>query len=307
MAFRPNQVTSSSSAPSSKGQNPFYDDLNEDVDDYTFLAHPQQGSSGYLLGNGQNGSTGPSNQAYLERRQQLLEERRKIEERTLESSKISLGLLYESEKVGLSTAEELVNQGEKLVNVEKNLDTINNTMRVSQKHLNSMKSIFGGIKNYFSRGPEAPPPALPSSRSSSGISTKSTGYSPSNLQSTIDRIQAESGTRSAENHPALAARGLDTSGFRFDDEDDYSKERNHGAQGQGHSGHASRSAVIDKQLNANLGELDMGLGRLKGLALGLGTEIDSQNELLDHVTTKAERAQDTIGYQNRQMRQILKK
>lgn len=82
-----------------KSSNPFFDD-DDEVDDYEFLNHPQQGHSGYMLGNSDQ------QRSELEiKRMQLLEEKRKIEERTLQSTNNSLGLIDESEKVGILTAE----------------------------------------------------------------------------------------------------------------------------------------------------------------------------------------------------------
>ena len=46
---------------------------------------------------------------------------------------------------------------------------------------------------------------------------------------------------------------------------------------------------------------------LKGLARGLGEEIISQNELVDNIMYKAEKADFTIGKQNKDMDRILKK
>jgi len=123
------------------------------------------------------------------------------------------------------------------------------------------------------------------------------------------RISTESARISSDNHPALANRGIDkvdkvdTSGFRFDDDEDQPKTAGRlPSTGAGH-----RSRDIDRQLDENLGELGLGLSRLKGLALGLGEEIEQQNEIIEKITTKAERSEDTIQYQNRQMRNILKK
>lgn len=84
-----------------KSSNPFLDD-DDVVDDFEFLNHPQQGQSGYMLGN-----TNKSQEAneWEIKRMQLLAERRRIEERTLQSTNNSLGLLHESEQVGVLTAE----------------------------------------------------------------------------------------------------------------------------------------------------------------------------------------------------------
>ena len=85
-----------------------------------------------------------------------MEKRREIEERTLDSSQRSLGLLHESEKVGMATAEELARQKEQLRGTEQRLDDINSTLKQSERHLQGIKGIFGGLRNYFSgKGPAA--------------------------------------------------------------------------------------------------------------------------------------------------------
>ena len=47
---------------------------------------------------------------------------------------------------------ELVRQGEKLNNVDSQLDTINDNLNATQKHINQIKSVFGGLKNRFFPG-----------------------------------------------------------------------------------------------------------------------------------------------------------
>ena len=269
-------------------KNPFNDE-SEDIDDATFLRNPRHGSSGYLLANNQNDLNDWEN-----KRQQLLAERRAIEERTLQSSKVSLGLVYETEKTGIETAEELVRQREQLNNVEEKLDSMNSIMRVSQKHLTSMKSIFGGFKNYFGRTGETN--ATPNRNQNNSISSRPGIQSDSPLSNAIDSLRNDSNANSARNHPVLAQRGIDTNGFRFEDDSDPKPQTNY----------KSRSRQIDQQLDQNLSELDLGLGRLKNLAIGLGSEIEDQNQTLDRITGKAERAEDTLQHQNRQMKRILK-
>jgi synaptosomal-associated protein 29 len=68
-----------------------------------------------------------------------------------------------------------------------------------------------------------------------------------------------------------------------------------------------QSQRMENQLDDNLADLQMGLGRLKNLALGLGQEISDQNEYLDKITTKSERVDDTIKIQNKQMQKHLKR
>ncbi|KAI1285233.1 Synaptosomal-associated protein 29 [Halotydeus destructor] len=257
------------------GRNPYLED--DDVDDLAFVSHPPQGSGGYMLGN-----KAAVNNDYAQKRQQLLEERQKIEERTLQSSRAALSLVYDSEKIGIATAEELTRQREKLDNIDTNLDSMNSTMRNTQKHLTSMKSWFGGI---FSKSDAASKPGP-------GINTRPVSFS-SNLSQTVETLAKDPNRRSSEAVPQ--SRGIQP-GFTFDDE-----------KPQRSNNHVQTSRDIDQQLSSNLGELDLGIGRLKSLALGLGQEIDDQSQLIDGITAKAERGEDTLQYQNRQMRQILKK
>ena len=46
---------------------------------------------------------------------------------------------------------ELVAQGEKLDRINEGLDDVNNTLIATQKDLNKVKSVFGGLKNKFIR------------------------------------------------------------------------------------------------------------------------------------------------------------
>lgn len=68
--------------------NPFFS--TEDVDDTTFI---------------NSGRRAYESTTIEERRQQLLAEKKQIEERTLESTFRSVNLLHESEQIGNATAE----------------------------------------------------------------------------------------------------------------------------------------------------------------------------------------------------------
>jgi len=150
--------------------NPFFMDDSKEVDDDDFLNHPRSGSSGYMLQNSRQAAMSPGynqyssserqrnalgldsegNQQYGNKQTLMEQKRREIEERTLDSSNRSLGLLYESERAGAATAEELNRQKEQLKRTEERLDDINSTLKTSERHLQGIKSVFGGIKNYFS-------------------------------------------------------------------------------------------------------------------------------------------------------------
>lgn len=67
------------------------------------------------------------------------------------------------------------------------------------------------------------------------------------------------------------------------------------------------SKDFSTRLDANLQEMYSNISRLKGLATDLSYEIDSQNDLIDNITTKTETADLAITKQNKDMMRILKK
>lgn len=89
-----------------------------------------------------------------------------------------------------------------------------------------------------------------------------------------------------ENHPATRLRGND-----YDSYDQVS----------------SGSKDFSAKLDANLQEMCSNITLLKELASELGTEIDTQNDLIGNITDKAELADITITKQNKDMARILKK
>lgn len=80
-------------------KNPFFS-LEDDVDDETFLKNaPARNPS---AGRYQNFND------LTQQRQQLLERRKEIEDRTIKSSERSVSLLRDSEQIGVATAEVIV-------------------------------------------------------------------------------------------------------------------------------------------------------------------------------------------------------
>lgn len=80
-------------------KNPFFS-LEDDIDDETFLksAPPRSGLTTYnQYNNFDNGLE--------QKRQQLLQRKKEIEERTIQSTKRSISLLRDSEQIGAATAE----------------------------------------------------------------------------------------------------------------------------------------------------------------------------------------------------------
>ncbi|XP_063992398.1 synaptosomal-associated protein 29 [Diachasmimorpha longicaudata] len=248
-------------------KNPFFS-LEDDVDDEAFLR------SGPPRPNMPNNNHFTNFDDNIERQhQQLIERKKAIEERTIKSSERSISLLRDSEQIGAATAEELIRQREQLERTEKRLDDINSTLRFSQKHIQGIKSVFGSLKNYLS-GKSLEPPAT---------TTNATEFEPSG-SSRLAPIVEQTRSNLAANHPSLYHRGL------LDDGPDEPVTDN-----------------VSKVLERNLEEMGGSLARLKGLAIGLTEEIDSQNTLIDNVADKTERADIMIGKQNKDMRHLLKK
>merc|ERR1719210_945520 len=288
--------------------NPFFMDDSKEVDDDAFLNHPRSGSSGYMLQNSRQASSTPGynqfsssdrqrnalgldsegNKQYNIYKALMEQKRREIEERTLDSSNRSLGLLYESERAGAATAEELNRQKEQLKRTEERLDDINSTLKTSERHLQGIKSVFGGIKNYFSsrNGAAAAGTNNSSQSKSSNINSAPNGNitasSGSNAQFNSNRLNGfeDSGDRfddRSENHPALRTRGL----------------------------HENSNKSVDDILDSNLDEMSLGLGRLKGLAMNLNEELEEHNAILDRLDDKTANADWRVKKQNKDMDKIL--
>lgn len=254
-------------------KNPFFA-LEDDVDDETFLKSAPPRASPYV-----NHYANLDNDLE-QRHQQLIQRKKEIEERTIQSSKRSISLLRDSEQIGAATAEELIRQREQLERTEKRLDDINSTLRFSQKHIQGIKSVFGSLKNYLSgKSLDAPIPSTKLSESSSSGSVSSSAA----LSNSLDQVQ----TNLANTHPSLKLRGL------LDDEDDFRPN--------------STTDNVSRILEKNLDEMSGSLARLKGLAIGLSEEIDSQNDLIDNITDGAEKADIMLQKQNKDMTHLLRK
>lgn len=335
--------------------NPFYSGDSHDVDDDDFLNHPRSGSSGYMLQNSQNiGSISASNQypssgvhrealgldtegnreSGINRAQALMQKRREIEERTLDSSNRSLGLLFESERAGAATAEELNRQKEQLKRTEERLDDINSTLKTSERHLQGIKSVFGGIKNYFSS----------KNASAVAVSGGSTQTRTSNISGAPN---GNLGSNTAPNNPYNSNRsnGLDDDVFDYQiphhlnskanntrfrrfktmtpsleeflslekqcDENKDEIDRLDDIRSQNHPGLRTRglqennSKTVDEVLNSNLDEMSLGLGRLKGLAVNLNEELGEHNAILDRLDDKTSGADWRVKKQNKDMDKLL--
>ncbi|EZA49207.1 hypothetical protein DMN91_007950 [Ooceraea biroi] len=252
-------------------KNPFFSLEEDDVDDETFLKNaPVRTVPSEHYQNFDNNIT--------QKHQELLQRKKEIEERTIQSSERSVSLLRDSEQIGVATAEELIRQKEQLQRTEKRLDDINSTLRFSQKHIQGIKSVFGSLKNYLSgKSLDAPIPSVKLSESSSSGSVTSPA-----LSSTLEQVQSNMN----DSYTPIKIKG------NYDNDLQNIRPAND---------------RVTKVLEQNLNEMSGSLARLKSLAIGLSEEIDSQNDLIDNVTDKTEKADILLQQQNKDMLHLLKK
>lgn len=228
----------------------------------------------------------------VRQRQTFEQRRRELEESTLATSQRCLGVLKETEQVGIATAEELHRQREQLEKTKKQLDEINNSLRFSQKHLNSLKSVFGGLKNYLSgrMGPDQ----QQQQNSATGIPRSNISPSPSE-----EIYPNPQDFRIPDNYWPDA-----TTRVRPDYHHHHQQQQQEMALT---NGSASGAGGFSHQLDQNLDDMRGNLSRLKHLALDLNQEIDSQNDLIDDISNRVDDVDVKIGKQNKEMNRILRK
>ncbi|CAF1253322.1 unnamed protein product [Rotaria sordida] len=188
----------------------------------------------------------------------------------LDSTRRMLGLINESESVGVNTATELVEQREKLENIEKRCDGIDANLVNAQQNINKLNSIFGGIKNYF----HPPKTSFPKSVSQPQLSN--TG---------------KKKTATAQQIPATAVNTRPTN--VKDDTDTYFGK--------------SRSAMddIERETDDGLHDIHQGVNRLKLLALQMNDELESQVPLTERLGKKIDVLNESVTKKNKDMKTIL--
>lgn len=137
------------------------------------------------------------------------------------------------------------------------------------------------MKNYLSgKSLDAPIPSTKLSESSSSGSVTSPA-----LSNSLEQVQSNIGN----SYSSVKIRG------DYEDVNDYENVR------------PAPKDKVTKALEQNLSEMSGSLARLKNLAIGLSEEIDSQNDLIDNITDKTEKADITLQKQNKDMLHLMKK
>ncbi|KAM9810777.1 synaptosomal-associated protein 29 [Neosynchiropus ocellatus] len=256
-----------------KSHNPFAED-----DDEEDLRPKARGVS--------HDDFGDRNMTDAERRQQNLQQQvMRTAQSAVDSSYRSLGLIYESEKIGVDTAEELMRQGEVLKRTDKALDNMEQDLKTSQRHINSIKSVWGGLVNYFKGKQETQPPPEETKKYEANERLQS---ALSNSRANEDQYQAS--------HPNL--RRLETGGFGASASFDSSSSTQNNYSKNQHLQQAHQT------LDNNLDDMTEGLKRLKNLGLGLQSEIESQDDSIDSLLNKVDKMDLKIHNTNQQIKNL---
>ena len=210
---------------------------------------------------------------------EVLSQMRAAQQKSLDSTKRSLALIEDSHDMAVKTGEELVCQREALNRTERNLDKIQNDMVIADRHIKSMKSIWGAMANYFKKAPKQNPVGPPSE----DIKTSRRA----------DEMLSEASLQ-----------------FRAQ-----AKERND--YGYGESGYSGFSSLqsnafgeddqYERQLDTNLDAISKGIRRLKEDALGLGDEIESSTVQIERIGEKADVAQIKVERSRKEVQKLLRK
>ncbi|XP_068957004.1 synaptosomal-associated protein 29 isoform X2 [Petaurus breviceps papuanus] len=219
-----------------------------------------------------------------DRQQYLRQELQRHTEASVDSTHRSLSLLYESEKVGIASAEELVRQRGVLQRTEQMVDKMEQDLKTSQRHINSIKSVFGGFVNYFKSKPTeaATPPngvvgSQPTARLKEAVATSK--EQEENYQASHPNLRR---LQSSDVAVGSISSAVST--------DTYPKNQHLRAYHQ--------------KIDSNLDEMSKGLGRLKDIALGMQTEIEEQDDILDRLTTKVDKLDINIKSTDKKVRQL---
>jgi len=200
----------------------------------------------------------------------------KYMQKSLASTQRSRQQLESSEQLATQTAMDLLEQREKLERTDRNLDTIHRTTQLTQRSLNSLKSVFGGFfKNKFTKAPK---------------DIDQSAVPPSKSESQLSRVVEQSGSNNASN-PFESGSSSGGVGSLSATSRSYIKD--------------TRWEAMDNQIDENLDGMSAQLARLRTMGTALGDEVEDQNRMLDRIQVKAERNDMIVRHQDNQMKNLL--
>ncbi|XP_043930012.1 synaptosomal-associated protein 23 [Protopterus annectens] len=192
-----------------------------------------------------------------------------VTDESLESTRRMLQMTEESRDVGVKTMTMLDEQGEQLRNVEKGLDQINQDMKEAEKNLTDLSKCCGLC-------------VCPCSRVRSFETTEGYKKAWNNNADNSDRV--------ISNQPGHVSSG---------------QQQNANKTGGPYIKRVTNDARED-EMEENLEQVGNILGNLKNLALDMGNEIESQNQQIDRITTKADANRTRIDEANTRANKLIK-
>nr|CAB3266423.1 synaptosomal-associated protein 29-like [Phallusia mammillata] len=198
----------------------------------------------------------------------------------LESTKRSLQVLEETESIGIATGQELVRQGEVLRRTENKLDKMDQDLKESDRHLRSIKSMWGAFVNKFSKEPTPDTTPKPEERPRNGEPSSS-------LHNAITKSDSAYDTqRDYSTNPVLQRQEQNRQQF----------------YNQSESSKPENSAM--SQVEENLDYMSQGLSRLKGLAIGMQDEMATQDPVIERLHEKTMKVDNKIHRTNKEMMKL---
>jgi len=202
----------------------------------------------------------------------------KKETNILQSTERSLRLLEESERVGNAAAVELDRQGEVLRRSEQRVDKIEQDLKQSDRHLRSIKSIWGAFMNKFSK---EPPPEQP----------------PAGTEGTSESLSFEKKDEQQNSMPRVTTQDSKNPFLNTQQNNSMNEHEKGGSSSMSAS---STMSAVDE----NLDLMGNSLSRLKNLSLGLKDELDAQDPMLSRLTDKIGRVDGKMNSTNKEMLKI---
>ncbi|XP_044292944.1 synaptosomal-associated protein 23 [Varanus komodoensis] len=192
-----------------------------------------------------------------------------VTDESLESTRRILGMAIESQDAGIKTITMLDEQGEQLNRIEEGMDQINKDMREAEKNLTELNKCCGLC-------------VCPCNRTKNFESGKAykTTWGDGTVNST-DRVVSK--------QPGHVV--------------DYQQPASGGTTG-GYITRVTNDARED-EMEENLNQVGNILGNLKNMALGMGNEIDKQNQQIKQINDKAEVNKERIEQANAKAKKLI--
>ena len=193
---------------------------------------------------------------------------RQLDDQMLDSSRRSRQTLDETVRMGADIMVELDDQGQKLTRTERRLDNIDQDLRTSQRTIREIRSVFGGVVNWFTKDKLATTPSTASSQQTTAGGRGDAGLSQA-------AHSAQRSTADARRH-----------------------------QQQQQEKKTYRSAQ-EQEVDQNLAAMSDSLAVLQSMGTDMGNTLQAQNDQIDRMSGRVLTLDDKVRDLNKQQRRLL--